>query len=41
MSGYTDEAVLRHGAFDGQTAFIQKPFTAAELTAKVRSMLDE
>ena len=41
MSGYTDEAVLRHGAFDGKTAFIQKPFTAAELTEKVRSMLDD
>jgi PAS domain S-box-containing protein len=41
MSGYTDEAVVRHGVSDGHTAFLQKPFTSAELTDKVRAVLDE
>jgi two-component system cell cycle sensor histidine kinase/response regulator CckA len=40
MSGYTDEAVVRHGADDGRTAFLQKPFTSAELTSKVQDVLD-
>src|SRR5438128_1711702 len=29
MSGYTDDAVLRHGVFDADIAFIQKPFKPA------------
>ena len=39
MSGYTDDAVLRHGVFDADLAFIQKPFKPAELAEKVRTLL--
>jgi len=39
MSGYTDDAVLRHGVFDADIAFIQKPFKPAELAEKVRRLL--
>ncbi len=40
MSGYTDTAIVHHGVLDRNTAFIQKPFTQASLTAKVREVLD-
>ena len=39
-SGYTDEAILRDALFDKATHFIGKPYTAAELTRKVREVLD-
>jgi two-component system, cell cycle sensor histidine kinase and response regulator CckA len=39
MSGYTDDAALRHGVFDADIDFIQKPFKPAELADKVRSVL--
>ena len=39
MSGYTDQAVLRHGVSAGRNAFLQKPFTPAELTDKLRAVL--
>lgn len=41
MSGYTDDAIVRHGLMDEGLAFIQKPFTADALARKVRSVLDE
>jgi two-component system cell cycle sensor histidine kinase/response regulator CckA len=41
MSGYTDKAIVQHGAFDPQTPFLQKPFTPAALAAKVRETLDK
>jgi two-component system cell cycle sensor histidine kinase/response regulator CckA len=39
-SGYTDDAILRHGMLDDLTHFIGKPYTVAELTRKVREVLD-
>ena len=38
-SGYTDDAILRHGVLDGVTHFIGKPYTVAELRHKVREVL--
>jgi PAS domain S-box-containing protein len=40
MSGYTDEAVLRHGVTDASPAFLQKPFSPIGLARKVREVLD-
>ena len=39
MSGYTDDAMLRHGISAG-TAFLQKPFSGIALTHKIREILD-
>ena len=40
VSGYTDEAVMRHGVLEAGSAFLQKPFTARQLMTKVRQILD-
>jgi CheY-like chemotaxis protein len=40
MSGYTEDAIIRHGVYTAQAAFIGKPFSPAALTAKVREVLD-
>jgi PAS domain S-box-containing protein len=40
MSGYTDNAIVHYGTLDPGTNFIAKPFTAADLTRKVREVLD-
>jgi PAS domain S-box-containing protein len=40
MSGYTDDEVMRRGVIDGQTAFLQKPFTPDLLAHKIRGVLD-
>jgi FixJ family two-component response regulator len=40
MSGYTDDAILRHGVTELGTAFLQKPFTADTLARKVREVLE-
>ena len=39
-SGYTDDAVLRHGITDEGTNSLQKPFTFDSLSRKGRSLLD-
>lgn len=40
MSGYTDDATLRHGLDEAKFAYFQKPITVAALTRKVRDVLD-
>jgi PAS domain S-box-containing protein len=39
MSGYTDDAVVRHGILDGSTPLLQKPFLPNTLLLKVREVL--
>lgn len=41
MSGYTDEAIIRHGVLDSANEFIQKPFTPFNLARKIREILDK
>lgn len=41
MSGYTDDAVVRHGVLEKGVNYIQKPFTMERLARKVREMLDK
>ncbi len=40
MSGYSDEAVHRHGVLGAQSAFLEKPFSERTLARKVREVLD-
>jgi two-component system cell cycle sensor histidine kinase/response regulator CckA len=40
-SGYTDDAVLRHGVIDNAAHFIGKPYTRVTLTRAIRDLLDQ
>jgi len=40
LSGYTDDAIVRHGMLEPGIAFLQKPFSADALARKVREVLD-
>jgi len=40
ISGYADDAVLRHGISVDSSAFLQKPYTFHALSAKIRAILD-
>jgi two-component system, cell cycle sensor histidine kinase and response regulator CckA len=39
MSGYTDDAIVRHGMLEKGLSFIQKPFASGNLKKKVREVL--
>jgi two-component system, cell cycle sensor histidine kinase and response regulator CckA len=39
-SGYTDDAIFRHGVLDDGSRFISKPYAPAELRRKVREALN-
>jgi two-component system cell cycle sensor histidine kinase/response regulator CckA len=41
VSGYTQEAIIRHGDFGVGTAFLSKPFTSTALLRKCRELLDD
>jgi len=40
MSGYADDAILRHGVSSSELAFVEKPLLPDVLLAKVREVLD-
>lgn len=40
MSGYTDDALMHHGALAPGQGFLQKPFTPGSLSRRVREILD-
>lgn len=40
VSGYAESTVLRHGAIDVTTRFLQKPFSLKALARKIREVLD-
>jgi FixJ family two-component response regulator len=40
MSGYTANVIAHQGVLEKGVAFIQKPFSMADMTEKVREVLD-
>jgi two-component system, cell cycle sensor histidine kinase and response regulator CckA len=41
MSGYTDDAVVRHGVLRSELEFVQKPLLPGPLLEKLRRVLDK
>ncbi len=41
LSGYTNDAIVRHGILAADMAFLQKPFTPVSLAIKVREVLNQ
>jgi two-component system, cell cycle sensor histidine kinase and response regulator CckA len=41
MSGYTDDAIVRHGVLEPGSPFLEKPFTPGTLARKIRRVLDQ
>jgi PAS domain S-box-containing protein len=41
MSGYTDDAIVRHGVLTESAEFLQKPFSSDNLLRKVRAVLQK
>jgi CheY-like chemotaxis protein len=41
VSGYTDDAIVRHGVLEPGLAFLQKPFSPKTLASKVGELLTE
>ncbi len=41
MSGYTEDAVVRHGLLTTEVEFLSKPFSPGKLILKVREVLDK
>ena len=40
MSGYTEDAIVRHGVLEPGLAFLGKPFSPTQFLRKVRAVLD-
>jgi two-component system cell cycle sensor histidine kinase/response regulator CckA len=41
MSGYTDDAITRHGVLEAGVTYVQKPFSPDALVRRVREVLDQ
>jgi two-component system cell cycle sensor histidine kinase/response regulator CckA len=41
MSGYTDDAIVRHGLLAAEVEYLSKPFSLNVLASKVRELLDK
>ena len=40
MSGYSDDVIIQHGVQGSGMAFLSKPFTRADVTRRIREILD-